>query len=115
MESNIKEEINRLIVWSANLQPLNVSQCKKVAPKIKKWEIFRFIWRYSKFTKSNKKEKFKRRKLIDYDNKEHFTDWEKYDEYNKYEKIPDKIVGVLDQQNVETDWSWKYRFLEESI
>ena len=64
---------------------------------------FQIHMKIHKFTKSNKKEKFKRRKLIDYDNKEHFTDREKYDEYNKYEKIPDKIVGVLDQQNVETD------------
>ena len=109
MDSNTKEEINRLIAWAANLQPLDVSQCKKVDPNIKN-EIEEYDERVldsyedaANLQKVIKIGKFKRKKLIDYDNKEHFTDWEQYDEYNKYEKIKDEIVGVLDQQNIETE------------
>ena len=110
MDSNTKEEINRLIAWAANLQPLDVSQCKKVDPNIKeeKEEYDERVLNSYEDTANLQKVtiigKFKRKKLIDYNKKETFTDWEKYDEYKKYETIPDEIVGVLDQQNVETEY-----------
>ena len=109
MDSNTKEEINRLIAWAANLQPLDVSQCKKVDPKIKV-EIEEYDERVlnsyedtANLQKVTIIGKFKRKKLIDYENNETFTDWEPNGEYKKYEKIPDEVVTVLDQQNVEKE------------
>ena len=39
MEQNTKEEINRLIVWASNLEPLDVKKTQEVDPNIMKEEI----------------------------------------------------------------------------
>lgn len=39
MEQITKEEINRLIVWASNLEPLDVKKTQEVDPNIMKEEI----------------------------------------------------------------------------
>ena len=107
MEQNTKEEINRLIVWASNLEPLDVKKTQEVDPNIMKEEI---EYEEKKINENNNMKqliktityaKYKRKKQFHYDGQITYTDWEEIDKYTKEEKIPKEVVNVLTDQKYE--------------
>ena len=105
MDDNTKEEINRLLVWASNLDPLDMKETKEVDPNIKN-EIIEYDEKKID-EKNNMKELIKtityakcmRKKQIHYTGEITFTDWVEIERYEKKEKIPKKIVNVFSNKS----------------
>ena len=89
------KEVNRLINWVHNLEPINTSNIKTSDGNIKE-RIVEYDTRKSRNIKKNteyiKIERFKRTKQIHYDDRITFTDWEKVSEKTKQNILPRKII-----------------------
>jgi len=97
MDDNTKEEINRLIVWASNLDPLDVEKTKEVDPNIMKEEIEETEKKIDE--ENNMKElikiitygKYKRKKQYHYNGEITFTDWVEINRYKKNKKYLKKL------------------------
>jgi GTPase SAR1 family protein len=89
------EEINRLIAWVHQLQPIDVSKVKEADPNIKE-VIEEEDIRETKSVEGNvehiKKEYFKRNKEIHYDGSISYTNWEKTKEENNDNVLPKQLL-----------------------
>ena len=101
MDQNTKEEINRLLVWASNLEPLDMEETKEVDPNIMK-EIEEYDEKkideqndMKALIKTITYAKYKRMKQIHYTGETTYTDWVEIKRYEKKEKLPKQIINVF--------------------
>jgi len=97
-------EINRLLAWVHQLDPIDVEEVVYADPVIKEITTEEEI-RVSKSREGNiehiTSEYYRRSKAVHYDGTESFTDWEKYDETHEDVILPEELIESRVDRKVE--------------